>query len=712
MTALDASRDPSQGELAQTSNLVDDQPQLSTPPSEANGVDSKTSRKREREVSLEPATPQATTMGNAACRSPAYPAQQSLAPAALQLLHEANSWHTRHCTTLFIDASDLEVGSTEGKDRRAPAKKNRTSAGALESTQEENEEEAGLSGSPPHETKIRQISQGVEDITWQNMKKDPLPEGEQKMDEDAALAAQGEPSATAKVASESVPEEQQVETPTKESQTEPQEDAQVPPLMQGENPPILDDTAGDLEDTGAAAGAEHPAESHVPGAPEPPAGEPSASGSGLSPVPETFTSQTPRLPPHRRDSDSDQEKGLKRDIPGRSGTPPAGATKRPRDDPEADPNTREKKRPTPPPDESKAEDSKPASASPSKLPSALSGFMAYASTSSPFASVKGQSLFGSKPSSSSSWAAAASQSSSSPFASASSSTSPFGAFASKDKDTSAASTSTSSSAHKRTGFEAFASVTSPFGSAAKRPKSPPPPSGSSSVLGRSRSPSRHGTPARATNAFSAYAAGGAQGFAAAASSSSKRRSGSSTPALGEGSSVSVFGGAGSGESSVLDASKDDDSEKDSGVSFGERLREAKDREEEEASDEEKKLNLQEQEVHTGEEEEETVYQVRGKLFTLSTQNQWKERGTGTLRLNVRREDGGGARLIMRKEAVYTVLLNATLFKGMRCFLAQDPRYIRFSVIEGSATTHYNLRVQTAKMAEELLEEINAHIPTE
>ncbi|KAH9893564.1 hypothetical protein C8Q73DRAFT_697466 [Cubamyces lactineus] len=680
MTALDDSRDPSQGELAQTSNLVDDQPQLSTPPGEANGVDSKTSRKREREVSLEPATPQATTM-------------------------------------------ELEVGSTEGKDRRAPAKKNRTSAGALESTQEENEEEADLSGSPPHETKIRQISQGVEDITWQNMKKDPIPEGEHKMDEDAASATQAEQTA-AEVASEAASQEQLVKPPAEQSQTESQGDAQVPPLLQGENPPILNDTAGDLEDTGAAAGAEYPAESHVPGAPEPPTNEPSASGSSLSTAPETLASQTPRLP-HRRDSDSDQEKGLKRklgdrtvserllpgDIPGRSGTPPAGATKRPRDDPETDPNTREKKRPTPPPDESKAEDAKPAAASPAKASSTVSGFMAYASTSSPFASVKGQSLFGAKPSSSSPWAAAASQSSSSPFASASSSTSPFAALTSKDKDTSAASTSATSSAHKRTGFEAFASVTSPFGSAAKRPKSPPPPSSSSSVLGRSRSPSRHGTPGRTVNAFSAYAAGGAQGFAAAASSS-KRRSGSSTPALGESSSVSVFGGAGSGESSVLDAGKDEDSEKDSGVSFGERLREAKDKEEEDASDEEKKLNLQEQEVHTGEEEEETVYQVRGKLFTLSTQNQWKERGTGTLRLNVRREDGGGARLIMRKEAVYTVLLNATLFKGMRCFLAQDPRYIRFSVIEGSTTTHYNLRVQTAKMAEELLEEINAHIPTE
>jgi Ran-binding protein 3 len=48
--------------------------------------------------------------------------------------------------------------------------------------------------------------------------------------------------------------------------------------------------------------------------------------------------------------------------------------------------------------------------------------------------------------------------------------------------------------------------------------------------------------------------------------------------------------------------------------------------------------------------------------------------------------------VMRKEAVYSLLLNVTLFSGMRCFVAQDPRYLRFSVIEGGATTHYNLRV--------------------
>ena len=49
-------------------------------------------------------------------------------------------------------------------------------------------------------------------------------------------------------------------------------------------------------------------------------------------------------------------------------------------------------------------------------------------------------------------------------------------------------------------------------------------------------------------------------------------------------------------------------------------------------------------VVTGEEDEETVCQVRGKLFALSEQNQWSERGTGMLKLNVRKTDGGGARL--------------------------------------------------------------------
>ena len=47
---------------------------------------------------------------------------------------------------------------------------------------------------------------------------------------------------------------------------------------------------------------------------------------------------------------------------------------------------------------------------------------------------------------------------------------------------------------------------------------------------------------------------------------------------------------------------------------------------------------------------------------------------------------------MRKDATYTLLLNVTLFHGMKVSLAQDPRYIRFSAIEAGNATTYNLKV--------------------
>lgn len=65
----------------------------------------------------------------------------------------------------------------EHKETRTPAKKNRTQ---LDTTEEEedtvsrsrsNSRSPPLSASPPHEMKIRvrQISQGVEDLGWRNM---------------------------------------------------------------------------------------------------------------------------------------------------------------------------------------------------------------------------------------------------------------------------------------------------------------------------------------------------------------------------------------------------------------------------------------------------------------------------------------------------------------------------------------------------------------
>jgi RanBP1 domain len=48
-------------------------------------------------------------------------------------------------------------------------------------------------------------------------------------------------------------------------------------------------------------------------------------------------------------------------------------------------------------------------------------------------------------------------------------------------------------------------------------------------------------------------------------------------------------------------------------------------------------------VVTGEEDEDTVFSIRAKLYVLSDQQVWKERGTGTLKVNVQKE-GDGARL--------------------------------------------------------------------
>ena len=76
-------------------------------------------------------------------------------------------------------------------------------------------------------------------------------------------------------------------------------------------------------------------------------------------------------------------------------------------------------------------------------------------------------------------------------------------------------------------------------------------------------------------------------------------------------------------------------------------------------------------MQTGEESEETMFSCRAKLFHF--EKEWKERGVGTLKLNVHytmKEDPEEAteqkaRLIMRTDGVHRVVLNTPIFKGMR-----------------------------------------------
>ncbi|KAG8950269.1 hypothetical protein FRC04_007903 [Tulasnella sp. 424] len=137
------------------------------------------------------------------------------------------------------------------------------------------------------------------------------------------------------------------------------------------------------------------------------------------------------------------------------------------------------------------------------------------------------------------------------------------------------------------------------------------------------------------------------------------------------------------------------------------------KEEETAEQQNKKLKVEEIEVHTGEEDEETRHQTRGRLFHLSDDGAWKERGTGTLKINVKRHAGHRARLIMRADAVHRVLLNAPLFHGMSVSIAQDPKFVKIASLENGKVAQYLFKCLGASAAvtgQELHDQIMSYIP--
>ncbi|KIJ21003.1 hypothetical protein PAXINDRAFT_160411 [Paxillus involutus ATCC 200175] len=616
---------------------VGNDPPSPSPSSDANECTEQTlPRKREREVSLEPAT-----------------SKTAVALHASDVKSPAKRGRVHLDTTLEEDAVDVQSRSRS----RTPS----------------HPHSPALSVSPPHEVKVRQISQGVEDMKWQQSL--PLQDERESLDAEAEISSDKEHEIGAT----------QVDLA--------EESTQVPPSSFTSNEDAAEEAEAEAEDTASS------------------------------------------LPCTRRTSESDggePEKVLKRKLADRGTSQgpenlPSTATasvetvKRPRDDSDKDDNPRVLKRPSPPPEQ---EDKPPPPPAPETSTPKFGGFMAYASVASPFASVKGQNVFSGTspnnqfkkpPTSPSPTPSSLPIVTHTPFASSRFTQSPFAALSLSSPRTSLNQTP-HSTATKRTGFEAFVGSASPFASASPashtRSKSPFGNNGAkSTVLGRSKSPPRRTLVKMGMNAspFSSYAGGGVQAFAVPHPKRARADSpngGSSRGSLErkDESPLSMFRSNVSGEGSGSGEEEGNGDREDSDPppsTFGEKLRAGKDGEEELSEEEKERLTEQEGKWHTvvtGEEEEETIHQ-------------WKERGTGQLRLNVRRTDGGGARLVMRKEAVYTLLLNVTLFQGMKCFLAQDPRYIRFSVFEDGKTVHYNVRVSNAKIAMELLEEINANIPS-
>ncbi|KAI9323530.1 hypothetical protein BX666DRAFT_73335 [Dichotomocladium elegans] len=126
--------------------------------------------------------------------------------------------------------------------------------------------------------------------------------------------------------------------------------------------------------------------------------------------------------------------------------------------------------------------------------------------------------------------------------------------------------------------------------------------------------------------------------------------------------------------------------------------------------------LRQTEVKTGEEDEETIYHIKAKLFVMDrSSSNWKERGAGTLRINIRENASGKhARIVMRADTVYRVILNLPLFEGMD-FLIMQEKFVRFAgfetiEVDGKKETqvvNYALKVANPSTAIELQQQLNA-----
>lgn len=105
-------------------------------------------------------------------------------------------------------------------------------------------------------------------------------------------------------------------------------------------------------------------------------------------------------------------------------------------------------------------------------------------------------------------------------------------------------------------------------------------------------------------------------------------------------------------------------------------------------------------VETGEEEEQTYFSSKAKLFHFKDK-EWKERGVGTFKINVKEggsdeNDKVSARMIMRADGVLRVMLNSPIFKGMPVgeVDGEEPKtkQLNLASIEDGTTTPLLLRV--------------------
>ena len=109
-------------------------------------------------------------------------------------------------------------------------------------------------------------------------------------------------------------------------------------------------------------------------------------------------------------------------------------------------------------------------------------------------------------------------------------------------------------------------------------------------------------------------------------------------------------------------------------------------------------------VITGEEEDATVLSLHAKLFKFENTKDWKEKGTGNLRLNMNKQTNK-YRLIMRTDGTMKLILNMLLFPKMSTKKQNDKSLVITGLDETGQLGNFLIRVGKTDTINALLEKI-------
>lgn len=122
------------------------------------------------------------------------------------------------------------------------------------------------------------------------------------------------------------------------------------------------------------------------------------------------------------------------------------------------------------------------------------------------------------------------------------------------------------------------------------------------------------------------------------------------------------------------------------------------------------VKLQEEDVKTGEEEEECIFASEGALYEFVAEegkgSTWKERGRGEMRINLGKN--GGARMVMRAKGNFRLILNAAMWKDMTFSKMEGGKGVSFpckNVVSGSdakvSTFALKMRVSATNVVQQV-----------